>query len=147
MENCFSGKLEDQCFEERAFFRLVSGIHGSTAVQVAERFNIISAPQKLSGDKYGADRWEFEPNLRFFVDHIGSWPDRAKNIYFTWSVLLRAFHKAHDFLESYPYDTGNREDDMKTTQLIQQVLDKGDCPTAGFDEKSMFSGGLYKVSY
>lgn len=147
MENCFSGKLENQCLEERAFFRLVSGIHGSTAVQVAERFEILAAPQKLTGASYGADRWEFKPNIDFFVNHIGNWPDRATNIYFTWSVLLRAFHKAHNFLENFDYNTGNKTDDSMTKQLISSVIAEGECPTAGFNEKSMFAGGQYKVCY
>jgi len=143
-ENCFSGKLENQCLEERAFYRLVSGIHGSTAVQVAERYNIISEPQKLSGNNFGADRWEFEPNVPFYAWSVGKWPDRAENIYFTWSVLLRAFHKAHDSLQQFPIDTGNAKDDERTKQLIKQILQEGDCPTAGFDEKHMFAGGEYK---
>lgn len=147
MENCFSGKLEDQCLEERAFFRLVSGIHGSTAIQVAERFEILAAPQKLTGASYGADRWEFRPNLDFFVNHIGKWPDRATNIYFTWSVLLRAFHKSHPFLKSFDFNTGNKTDDLKIGELISSLAEEGDCTTAGFDEKSMFTGGQYKVGF
>merc|ERR1712137_9704 len=144
MENCFSGKLEHQCLEERAFYRLVSGIHGSTAIQVAERFKILSQPQKLTGEHFGADRWEFEANLDFFVNSIGRWPDRATNIYFTWSVLLRAFHKARDFLENYNFNTGNSTDDVRTREVISSILAEGECPTAGFDEKSMFTGGQYK---
>ena len=146
-ENCFSGKFENQCLEERVFYRLVSGIHGSTAVQVAERFDIQSHPMKQSNGptKLRPDLWKFSPNVKFFVDHIGKWPNRATNIYFTWSLLLRAFHKAREFLLTYPFNTGNLEDDHITSQLIQQVLKEGECPTAGFDEKSMFSGGHYKV--
>merc|ERR1712173_72869 len=50
----------------------------------------------------------------------------------------------HDAIENFAIDTGNASDDQHTKKLIKQILQEGDCPTAGFDEKHMFTGGQYK---
>jgi ERO1-like protein beta len=73
-ENCFSGP-ESECLEGRVFYRLISGFHASTTAHITEYFTSSSN--------------EWQPNVDMFVWRLGLFPDRLKNIYFTFAFLIR----------------------------------------------------------
>ena len=45
---------------------------------------------------------------------LGDHPERAKNLHFSFVVLLRAVRKAAPFLQSYAIHTGDDKEDAKT---------------------------------
>lgn len=70
-------------------------------------------------------------NTTIYFDKVGNHPERIKNLYYYYSVLLRAINMSSDFLKNYNYTTGNPEIDVKTEKLMNTILDTtiGECNT------------------
>lgn len=128
----------EQCMEERVFFRLISGLHGSTTV------HLCSQHQKTADD-----RWL--PNLDMFIWRLGIFPERIKNIYFNYIFMLRALAVLNELLPDVKsnseslFATGAGADDRKTARLVHDfyqspVLSTNTCASPLFDETSLFKG-------
>ncbi|KAJ6301121.1 hypothetical protein OIU77_015431 [Salix suchowensis] len=76
-------------------------------------------------------------------DRVLRYPDRVRNLYFTFLFVLRAMTKAADYLEQAEYDTGNNTEDLKTQSLVRQLLYnpklQAACPLP-FDEAKLWQG-------
>ncbi|CAD7947879.1 unnamed protein product [Amoebophrya sp. A25] len=141
---------EGMCFEERVLYRLLSGVHSCTSISIYYNYYPPSAPPLASaGSSSGADGaaqavaplWGKNPER--FMEVFARHPDRLKNLYFAFIVLLRATKKAGNFFEAYKYNTGDAQEDAKIATLMRRLLDSDSlafCHSAfeGFDEKSMF---------
>lgn len=123
-ENCFPDPFE--CMEQRVFYRLISGLHASTNAHICENYH------------YPNNTWG--PNLDMFLYRLGAFPDRMKNIYFTFVYLLRAAHKASDFLSHYDYNTAHPEEDKRVQSLVRTLLSSSLLCSAPFDESNLFQG-------
>lgn len=131
-ENCFrgtDGEDEGLCLEERAFFRLVSGLHASISTHLS-----LNA---LDG----------KPHTQLWVDRVGRWPNRLRNLYFTFLVVLRAVRKAGDrLLAPGLLSSGLEGEDARVSELLTRLVGSdapGDHPAAAlvgraFDEQAMF---------
>lgn len=131
-ENCFrgtDGEDEGLCLEERAFFRLVSGLHASISTHLS-----LNA---LDG----------KPHAQLWVDRVGRWPNRIRNLYFTFLVVLRAVRKAGDrLLAPGLLSSGLEGEDARVRELLSRLVGSdppGDHPAAAlvgraFDEQAMF---------
>ncbi|CAM9859083.1 unnamed protein product [Pylaiella littoralis] len=139
------GYQDNACMEKRILFRLLSGLHSSIMTQIA--------------NDYRFDDGTWGPNTQMFVNAVGMHPDRLTNMYFAYVFVLRAIGKASPFLTAYEYDTGNKEDDKLTRQLIKELASAEQAKEAGmvsvdkelrddavpmclrgFDEKGLFDG-------
>jgi len=127
-ENCFLSD-EDQCFEERVFFRLISGFHGSTTLHICENY-------------HDSETDEWYPHTEMYKWRLAAFPDRINNVYFTFLFLLRATIHTSSFLETYHFDTGDPEDDTQLQKDMKELLKheflQSCIPT--FDETRMFNG-------
>lgn len=122
-ENCFEvgssmprGRFASDasmCYEERVLYRLLSGWHASTSISIAKNYYAPGTKQKGG----------WAPNLDRFMKDIGDHPERAKNLHFSFVVLLRAVRKAAPLLQSYAFHTGDDKEDMKTKMLMSRLLD------------------------
>jgi len=122
-ENCFEvgssmprGRFASDasmCYEERVLYRLLSGWHASTSISIAKNYYAPGTKQKGG----------WAPNLDRFRKDIGDHPERAKNLHFSFVVLLRAVRKAAPLLQSYAFHTGDDKEDMKTKMLMSRLLD------------------------
>jgi ERO1-like protein alpha len=124
-ENCFPDPHE--CFEQRVFHRLISGLHASTTAHICEQYHMPDGT--------------WAPNYEMFAYRLGMFPERLKNIYFSFVYVLRAAIKASPFMTQYNYYTANPEDDTKVSALIHQLFTHQLlCSSATFDESTMFKG-------
>jgi len=73
-ENCF--KDQDMCMEEKIFNNLISGLHTSISSHLSEFY-------------FEENRNKSKPNFRLYFQKVGDHPERIKNLYFIYSVLLR----------------------------------------------------------
>jgi hypothetical protein len=114
-ENCLNIKgAEDVCYEERVLYRLLSGMHTSTTTHIALKYK---PPSKKLG------RADWAPNPDYFMRHLGSHPERIKNLHFSFVVMLRALKKAGPHLYHYDFSTGDDMEDTRTKFLVQRLLD------------------------
>ena len=96
-ENCLIERIKDidtskNCTEETLLYQLISGLHASINIHVATHF-------------YNANLNLSSPNYDFFAKTIGKFPDRIRNLYFLYSVVLRAINRAESTIRAYDYNT------------------------------------------
>ncbi|KYQ99966.1 hypothetical protein DLAC_03555 [Tieghemostelium lacteum] len=125
-ENCFTRPLDQMCFEERVFYRLISGLHSSISTHIALYYH---------QDK---KTMEWEHNSQLFKQRFENHPDRIENLYFTFLFLLRSVGKISNLLTDYQFNTGNAQEDHETYQLVQQLLQSKLMCSPNFDESLLF---------
>lgn len=115
------------CIEERVFFRLISGLHTSINIHVAKYW------------ERDIKSKEWKSNATLYNMKVAPFPDRKKNLYFSFLFLLRAVNKIAPLLESYHYNTGNSAEAAEVHQLIKQLLKTKLLCSPNFDESILFS--------
>ncbi|KAK0599729.1 hypothetical protein LWI29_008070 [Acer saccharum] len=130
-ENCPKYSSGEICQEKKVLYKLISGLHSSISIHIAADY-LLDETTSLWGQ-----------NLDLMYDRVLRYPERVRNLYFTFLFVLRAVTKAADYLEQAEYDTGNQTEDLKTLSLIKQLLYnpklQAACPLP-FDEAKMWQG-------
>ncbi|KAL2494456.1 Endoplasmic reticulum oxidoreductin-1 [Forsythia ovata] len=120
-----------QCHEKRILYKLISGLHSSISIHIATDY--------LVDEK--SNTWG--QNLSLLYDRVLKYPERVRNLYFTFLFVLRSVTKAADYLEQADYDTGNPLEDTNTKLLMKKLLRDGKlqaaCPKP-FDEANLWKG-------
>ncbi len=106
-ENCFGSvdDIADQCFENRVFYRLISGFHAATTVSIA----------KSSGPNNG-------PNLDLFKWRLAKFPERLKNIHFVYLFLLDTMNKARDIVLANDIAVGDPVEDEFVARRLDDLF-------------------------
>lgn len=130
-ENCPKYPSEELCQEEKLLYKLISGLHSSISIHIASDYLLDEA----------TNTWG--QNLSLMYDRVLRYPDRVRNLYFTFLFVLRAVTKAEAYLEHAEYDTANLNEDLKTQSLMRQLLFnpklQAACPVP-FDEAKLWKG-------
>ncbi|KAK9269689.1 hypothetical protein L1049_001467 [Liquidambar formosana] len=130
-ENCPKYSSGEICQEKKVLYKLISGLHSSISIHIAADY-LLDETTNLWGQ-----------NLDLMYDRVLRYPDRVRNLYFTFLFVLRAVTKAADYLEEAEYDTGNHTADLKTHSLMKQLLYspklQAACPLP-FDEAKLWKG-------
>ncbi|KAA8514902.1 hypothetical protein F0562_018081 [Nyssa sinensis] len=130
-ENCPSYPSGECCPEKRILYKLISGLHSSISIHIAADY-LLDEAKNLWGQ-----------NLTLLYDRVLRYPDRVRNLYFNFLLVLRAVTKAADYLEQAEYETGNSEEDLKTQSLMRRLLYNSKlqaaCPVP-FDEAKLWKG-------
>ncbi|KAJ6727891.1 ERO1-RELATED [Salix koriyanagi] len=130
-ENCPKYPSGEICQEKKVLYKLISGLHSSISIHIAADYLLDESTNK----------WGQNPELMY--DRVLRYPDRVRNLYFTFLFVLRAVTKAADYLEQAEYDTGNHTEDLKTQSLVRQLLHnpklQAACPLP-FDEAELWQG-------
>ncbi|KAL9107654.1 MAG: hypothetical protein Q9227_007461 [Pyrenula ochraceoflavens] len=117
--------LDDECLEQRAFYRIISGMHASISTHICwDYFN------QMTG--------EWVRNTTCYKERLHSYPERISNLYFNFALVTRALAKLVKPLESYTFCTGDIEQDRYTKQKVLQLADMTASAPHTFDETLMF---------
>lgn len=79
-------------------------------------------------------------NRDLFKERLGDHPERTKNLYFSYVVVLRAVTKLVDYLRDYqfqPFGAPDAEDLVRHLERLDRFAMS--CPRT-FDEKALFQG-------
>ncbi|EHY61153.1 Endoplasmic reticulum oxidoreductin-1 [Exophiala dermatitidis] len=117
--------LDDQCLEQRAFYRIVSGMHASISTHLCWEF-------------FNQTTGEWFHNVDCYKERLHTYPERISNIYFNYALLTRAVAKARKHLESYTFCSGDPQQDFETKQKVLALADKAASGPHTFDESVMF---------
>ncbi|KAL8148681.1 hypothetical protein AgCh_005876 [Apium graveolens] len=121
----------ESCQEEKVLYKLISGLHSSISIHIAADYLL-----DVKTNQWGE-------NLPLMYDRVLRYPDRVKNLYFTYLFVLRALTKASDYLELAEYDSGDHVEDLKAQSLMRQLLKnpklQDACPLP-FDEAKLWQG-------
>ncbi|PKU64309.1 endoplasmic reticulum oxidoreductin-1 [Dendrobium catenatum] len=130
-ENCPRYSSGEICPEKRVLYKLISGLHASISVHIASDYLLDEA----------TNMWG--QNLELLYERVLRYPDRVRNLYFTFLFVLRAATKAADYLEQAEYSTGNPDEDLKTQSLVRQLVYNPElqaaCPVP-YDEAKLWQG-------
>lgn len=64
------------------------------------------------------------PNHERYIEAIGNYPERVKNLFFLYAVILRAINRAEPILRTYEYETNlDSQLDGKTQQYANELID------------------------
>ena len=135
-ENCFGGnnttksisnyiphlELNNACLEQRAFYRLISGLHSSINIHLCSKYLLAESkdflnPQGLWGANVNEFKKRFSPETT-----TGEGPHWLRNLYFIYLVELRALAKAAPYLKREEYYTGIAEEDEEVKLAINNLL-------------------------
>jgi len=120
-----SNPPDDQCLEQRAFYRIVSGMHASISTHLCwEYFN------QTTG--------EWVHNVECYKERLHKYPDRISNLYFNYALVVRAIAKLRKHLETYTFCSGDPEQDFETKQKVLTLADRAAAAPHTFDESVMF---------
>nr|XP_002126047.1 ERO1-like protein beta [Ciona intestinalis] len=128
--------LQGMCLEKRVFYRVISGLHTSINTHLSAKY--------LFEDGWGERRWEAnlaEFQRRFDKDVTkGEGTARLKNLYFIYLLELRALSKAAEYFNrgNVVLFTGRDKEDVKTKEMLTQLLDLTKKFPMHFDEGVMF---------
>eukprot|EP01017_Pseudomicrothorax_dubius_P027634 TRINITY_DN3212_c0_g3_i1.p1 TRINITY_DN3212_c0_g3~~TRINITY_DN3212_c0_g3_i1.p1 ORF type:complete len:449 (-),score=69.63 TRINITY_DN3212_c0_g3_i1:161-1507(-) len=111
-ENRFQGEMRELSLEERTLNRMISGLHTSISTHLSWFFI----------DHDTSDTPEMRRNVNLFFEKVGNYPDRIENLYFLYSLMLRAFNRAADLIRDYEYDTGDLKSDIRTKNIITKIV-------------------------
>lgn len=117
--------LDDQCLEQRAFYRIVSGMHASISTH-------------LCWDFFNQTTGEWVRNVDCYKQRLHGFPERLSNVYFNYAILTRAVAKVRKHLESYTFCSGDPDQDYETKQKVLELADKAAAGPNTFDESIMF---------
>jgi len=129
----------EMCFEKRAFFRVVSGMHASITIHLTSNY-LLEEGQPGKEAVWGRNQKEF---LRRFSPSTteGEGPERLKNLYFLYLLELRALSKATPVLRQIEFNSGQALEDKKMFEDFEVFLSKVESFPDHFDESVMFQSG------
>ncbi|CAD7083353.1 unnamed protein product [Hermetia illucens] len=156
LENCFKTANQSQklsayipqldmsyaCMEQRAFYRLISGLHASINIHLSAKY-LLSESKDFLDPKgvWGPNVKEFQK--RFSPETTNNeGPHWLRNLYFIYLVELRALAKIAPFLRKEEFYTGSQEEDREVKVAVNDLLNVVESFTSHFDESLMFTSGL-----
>lgn len=133
------------CLEQRAFYRMVSGLHSSINIHLCRNY-LLSEKRDALGFG-GSSQGEWGPNIEEFerrfspttTDNEGSY--WLRNLYFAYLVELRALAKIAPYLEREYYYTGYETEDDEVKKAIRDLLNVIKTFPSHFNETVMFNNG------
>nr|XP_002159593.1 ERO1-like protein beta isoform X1 [Hydra vulgaris] len=130
--------LSKTCIEKRVFYRTVSGLHASISIHLSYKY-LLQKKSLLENEVWGPNIKEFKK--RFDAAHTnGNGPHWLKNVFFTYSVVLRAVIKATPYWKEAVFYTGNSTSDLKLKEQILDFINSTRACPSTFDESVMFTG-------
>ncbi|KAM7355313.1 endoplasmic reticulum oxidoreductin-1-like protein [Cochliomyia hominivorax] len=161
LENCFGTQnksnsfteylaqidLHKMCLEQRAFYRIISGLHTSINIHLCSKYLLSESkdfldPQGIWGPNVKEFKRRFSPETT-----NGEGPHWLRNLYFIYLVELRALAKAAPYLRREEYYTGLVEEDQETKMAINDLLSVIESFTNHFDENALFSDSIQGIKF
>lgn len=121
--------LDDDCLEQRAFYRIISGMHASISTHIC-------------WDYLNQTTGEWGRNLQCYKDRLHDHPERVSNLYFNYALVTRAVAKLRKHFTSYTFCSGDPDQDFETKQKVLELTDRITSEPSTFDESTMFNGDM-----
>jgi hypothetical protein len=117
-----AASVPQQCAEQDTLLRLISGLHGSVTVSIADSFDVQAA-------------------AAFYGSRIASAPDRVQNLYFSFMAMQRAAALLGPHAMAQAVATGESIADRHTLSLLRKLSSSEafDRCAANFNETELFN--------
>ena len=117
--------LDDDCLEQRAFYRIISGMHASISTHIC-------------WDYFNQTTGQWVQNLSCYKERLHEHPERVSNIYFNYALITRAIAKLQKHLKTYTFCSGDPVQDHETKQKALELVNKVQSAPKTFNESLMF---------
>lgn len=109
-DNCMVERFKNidvsrTCSDHTLLFQLVSGLHTSINMHVAMNF-------------VDTDKNETVPNYQLFLRMIGQHPDRVRNLYFLYSLVLKAIHRAENLYRGVDFSSEHIQGSQERSKVL-----------------------------
>ena len=108
--------MKSMCFEKRAFYRVVSGLHASISVHISSHYSLGQGTWGRNDEEFGR---RFSP-----ATTDGEGPERLQNLYFLYLLELRALVKAAPVLQQLQFGSGDAEEDARMRTALSALLQR-----------------------
>lgn len=110
-ENCFvtAGEGGEVCQEEKMLFKIISGLHSNINLHLSK--NILDPEKNVTF-----------ANNSMFLDRVGRHPDRLNNMFYLYSLLIKAFYRAEDSIKQFAIETGDSAEDSYAKEQIDHIF-------------------------
>lgn len=141
LENCFDQNVQNAllshlnkvpkplnnlCIEQRAFYRLLSGVHSSINIHLCSYYLMSENNGFMSTATDSGSVWDrnVDEFMRRFSPETtdGHGPNWLKNLYFVYLLELRALAKAAPYLRDEPFFTGKDDEDESVNAAVADIL-------------------------
>jgi ERO1-like protein beta len=117
--------LDDECLEQRAFYRIISGMHASISTHIC-------------WDYFNQTTGQWVRNLECYKKRLHEHPERVSNLYFNYALVTRAIAKLQKHVEHYTFCLGDPDQDFETKQKVIELIGRIKSAPPTFDESLMF---------
>ena len=117
--------LDDDCLEQRAFYRIISGMHASISSHIC-------------WDYFNQTTGEWVRNLDCYKERLHQHPERVSNLYFNYALVTRALAKLEKHLPHYTFCSGDPDQDFETKQKALELIGRIKSAPKTFNESLMF---------
>ena len=121
--------LSDECLEQRAFYRIISGMHASISAHIC-------------WDYLNQSSGEWGPNITCYKERLHDHPERVANLYFNYALVTRAVAKLRGHFAKYTFCSGDPVQDLETKGKVLELTDRIASEPSTFDESTMFNGDM-----
>ena len=108
-ENCFTEKYSSLCVKDKIFSNIFTGWLSITNFEIGCNFRNRNTKEKYVNISYVTSK---------FLYH----KDKIDNLFFLYSLILKAANKAVPFLLEYDYSSGNNTEDQMTLNIIKELF-------------------------
>jgi ERO1-like protein beta len=119
------GLLNEECLEQRAFYRIISGMHASISAHIC-------------WDYFNQATGEWVRNPQCYKERLHQHPDRVSNLYFNYALVTRAVAKLQKHLQHYTFCLGDPSQDHETKRKVLDLVSHIKSAPNSFDESLMF---------
>jgi len=108
-ENCFTEKYSSLCVEDKIFSNIFTGWLAVTNFEIGCNFRNRNTKEKYVNITYVANKFLYQK-------------DKIDNLFFLYSLILKAANKAVPFFLDYDYSSGDAAEDKNTSKLIKEIF-------------------------
>ena len=108
-ENCFTEKYSSLCVEDKIFSNIFTGWLAVTNFEIGCNFRNRNTKEKYVNITYVANKFLYQK-------------DKIDNLFFLYSLILKAANKAVPFFLDYDYSSGDAAEDRNTSKLIKEIF-------------------------
>ena len=108
-ENCFTEKYSSLCVEDKIFSNIFTGWLAVTNFEIGCNFRNRNTKEKYVNITYVANKFLYQK-------------DKIDNLFFLYSLILKAANKAVPFFLEYDYSSGDPAEDKNTSKLIKEIF-------------------------
>jgi ERO1-like protein alpha len=108
-ENCFSDHLDQLCTEELVFYKIFSGLLSNINMHISTSY-------------FDSAKNQTYVNLSMIQNRVLNFPERIENLFFLYSVMVKAFNKAEYLIRNFDINTGNATEDYLARTLLDDLF-------------------------